>query len=133
MRFEPQQFDEERRATALRAFFVTLLFSLMALWAFGGTSLHAHSQVRLDRQPFEQGARRAAAANQHALAAKLEGAKPRALAALDLSAPPILADSYGAATPTLLGLASWHPDAGSGSDEDAHHYAATGPPGRQLS
>jgi hypothetical protein len=132
MRFEPQQFDEERRGTALRALVVALFFSLIALWAFGGASIPAHRQGGLNRQPFEQGAKLAVAANQRALAVKLERARPRAHLALDLSSPVALADSLGVAAPTLLGMASWTSD-GSGSNHRAHHYAATGPPGRQLS
>ena len=133
MRFEPQQFDEERRVTALRAFFVTLFFSLIALGSFGGASLPTHRSGGLDRQPFEQGAKLAAAANQQALAAKLERARPRAHLALDLSSPPALADVRGATAPRIAQAASWNCDALSGSDARAHHYAATGPPGRQLS
>jgi hypothetical protein len=132
MRFEPHPYDEERRATALRAFFVTLLFSLMALWAFGGSSVPAHGHGGLDRQPFEQGAKLAVAANQRALAAKLERAKPRALPALDLSSPPLLVDVRDAAAPRVAEPASWTSDARSGSHDRAHHYSATGPPGRQL-
>jgi hypothetical protein len=133
MRFEPQQFDEERRATASRAFVVTLFFSLIALLAFGGGSVPAHGQGGLDRQPFEQGAKLAAISDQRALAARLDRAKPRPQLALDLSSPITLADSLGATAPAFSALASWTLDAVASSDDDAHHYAATGPPGRQLS
>jgi hypothetical protein len=133
MRFEPQQFDEERRATALRALVVTLFFSLIALWAFGGVSVPALGHDGFDRQPLEQGAKLAVATHQRALAAKLERARPRAHPALDLSSPITLANSLGAAAPTLLGMGSWTSNSLSSSDDEAHHYAATGPPGRQLS
>jgi hypothetical protein len=133
MRFEPHPYDEERKATALRAFFVTLLFSLSALWAFGGVTAPAHGQGGLTRQPFEQGAKLAGAENQRALAAKAERAKPRAHLALDLSSPAILAASVATSAPTFLGMASWISHGLSGSGFEAHHYFATGPPGRQLS
>jgi hypothetical protein len=132
MRFEPQQFDEERGATALRAFLVTLLFSLIALWAFGGASGPPHGHG-LDGRPFEQGAKLAAAGNQRALAVRLERAKPRQHPALDLSSPPTLAEARVVAAPMRSGRASWTPDAFAGPDNEAHPYFATGPPGRQLS
>jgi hypothetical protein len=133
MGFEPHTYDEERRATASRAFFVTLFFSLIALWTFSGASVPAPGQGGLDRQPFEQGVKLAVAADQRTLAAKLERAKPRAHPALDLASPVILTGSLAPAAPTLRGLTSWPSDAASRSDDEAHHYAATGPPGRQLS
>jgi hypothetical protein len=133
MRFEPHTYDQERRATALRAFFVTLAFSLMALWAFGGAHVPAHRQGGLDRQPFDQGAKLAAAGHPRALGAKLERVKPKAHLALDLSSPILLGEGLGSAAPVLLARASWDRGALLGPDDDVHHYAATGPPGRQLS
>jgi hypothetical protein len=132
MRFEPHRYDEERRATALRAFLATLLFSLIALWAFGGASVPAHALGGLDRQPIEQGAKLAAAANQRALPARLERAKARVHPAPDLSSPITFVEVRIDAAPMVSGTASWSPDAVTGSDAKAHHYSATGPPGRQL-
>jgi hypothetical protein len=132
MRFEPQQFDEERGVTASRAFLITLFFALISLWAFGGAAAPAHGRG-LDRQPFEQGAKLAAAANQRALPAKLERAKARPHPALDLSSPVTLAEARVVAAPMPSGTASWMPDAFAGSDAKVHSYFATGPPGRQLS
>jgi hypothetical protein len=132
MRFEPQQFDEERGATALRAFLVTLLFSLVAFCAFGGASGPPHRHG-LDGRAFEQGAKLAGAANQRALPARLERAKARVHPAPDLSSPITLGEGRFAVAPRISGTVSWTPDALSGPDHEGHHYSATGPPGRQLS
>jgi hypothetical protein len=133
MGFHPHPSDETRGALALRALWIGLVLFGLSLWAVAAAPSLPHRKA-FDTSSYEQIVKLDPASSERAFKAKLDKATPRQDSVPGHEPALAFAGLYSVGSQTFTEHRVWPPSGPIALFEaEAHHYSATGPPGRQLS